>query len=169
MVLCHEQFWILAANLRLIICCQKQTTNNKREIWRQNLKLLMAQIPLSRKLEDPIFSNLKSLAEFSTALWKQFQENKIFSIKKLHLLSQYEKSSWQGSWLCFVVVCMCVAPNVLFNRRCQSGILLCGCAQQVALKCTVDNFLISALIVTIIFTPSKLSHHLSYFKIVFLF
>ena len=33
------QLWILAANLRLIICCQKQITNNKREIWRQNSKL----------------------------------------------------------------------------------------------------------------------------------
>ena len=53
-----------------------------------------------------------------------------------HAISQFVytccdyESNWEGSWLCFVVVCMCVAPNVLFNRRCQSGILLCGCAQQ---------------------------------------
>ena len=56
MVLCHEQFWILAANLRLNICCQKQTKNNKREIWRYNSKLFMA---LSRKLENPIFTLYK--------------------------------------------------------------------------------------------------------------
>ena len=69
MVLCHEQFWILAANLWLIICCQKQTTNNKREIWRQNSKFFMAQIPLSRKLENPIFKQRPNSSE-SSILYK---------------------------------------------------------------------------------------------------
>ena len=72
-----------------------------------------------------------------------------------HAISQFVytccdyESNWEGSWLCFVVVCMCVAPNVLFNRRCQSGILLCGCAQQSSSETHWGIFQIFNLIFTI--------------------
>ena len=72
-----------------------------------------------------------------------------------HAISQFVytccdyESNWEGSWLCFVVVCMCVAPNVLFNRRCQSGILLCGCAQQSSSETHWGIFQLFNLIFTI--------------------
>ena len=47
------EFWREISGLLFVVKNKQQIT---REIWRQNSKLFMAQIPLSRKLENPIFS-----------------------------------------------------------------------------------------------------------------
>ena len=46
------EFWRQISGLLFVVKNKQQIT---REIWHQNSKLFMAQIPLSRKLENPIF------------------------------------------------------------------------------------------------------------------